>query len=634
MLTVCGVAWGAVGIYWFLTGRIFASSIGLAQIVVSYLVMTLIPRVNHRVLLHLYLGGTLVAMTVEALTSGQGSSEAPYFLACIVLIAANQLGPKAALCWASAAVLSVLFIHYGFTAEGLPLLRTPSKTDHLVAHVAIIGFVCTFSVFAEVSAREYAKSVNTISVELQDQARKLNELVCTDPLTGLPNRHQLHTHIESSLIRARDNDQILAVLLIDLNGFKPINDTLGHAAGDEVLRIVADRLRDAVSHNCLITRLGGDEFTVVVDNPKNELEVVVLGANIVRSISRDLELENRQVDLGASVGVAIYPRHAETTDQLLSMADAAMYEAKARQCGVRVFEEEMFERLDRKREVDIQLQESLSQDEFSLVYQPQVRISDGRIVGMEALLRLNRDGEFVMPTEFVPQLESSRFIVEVGRWILNEACLQARRWQQRGYNLCISINVSPIQFQHGSFIDTVWDAIENNGIPPSLVDIELTETVLVHDTEATIAKLDMLRESGVSISIDDFGTGYSSLAYLKSMPISRLKIDRSFIKDIPEEDDGMISSTIISLAHNLGMTVIAEGVDCEAQLEFLREQGCEEYQGYHFSRPLDWMACESLLIKHFSPLAKADSRAFGSYRNENLVMQHSTPALSSGETRL
>ena len=605
VLTVCGIAWGLFGVYWFITGSICSSSICLMQVTVSYLVMLLLPKVDLKLLLHFYIGSALVALTAEGLVSGQAMSETPYFLSCLVLLSAHQLGPRAAVYWSVGSIVSIMFVHFGLSPGTIPVLRVSTPLDRFLAHVVIVVLTCAFSVYAEMAARRYASSIHTISDELKDQARQLNEMVCTDTLTGLANRHQLHTHVNSLIEHCRDNNQLMAILLIDLNGFKPINDTLGHAAGDEVLRIVAERMREAVGHNCLITRLGGDEFTVVVENPKNELEVVVLAGNIVRSISRDLELDDRQVDLGASIGISIYPQHAETTDQLLSMADAAMYEAKSQRCGVRVFEEEMLKRLDRRREVDVQLRESLSQDEFSLVYQPQVRISDNRIVGMEALLRLKRDGEYIMPDEFIPQLESSGFIVEVGRWIFNEACMQVRRWQQRGYELNMSINVSPIQFHHNSFLNTVWDAIESNGIDPSLLDIEFTETVLLDDAEVAIAKIDMLRESGISISIDDFGTGYSSLAYLKSLPISRLKIDRSFIKDYPSNDDGIIASTIIALAHNLGMTVIAEGVDSEAQLEFLRKNGCEEYQGYLFSKPLEWMACESLLIKESKSLEGA-----------------------------
>lgn len=598
VLTLCGIAWGVFGVYWFVTGRICSSSICLVQVVASYLIMMLLPKFDLKLLLHSYIGSALFALVAESFISGQSLSETPYFLSCLVLLAAQQLGPRAAIHWSGASVLAILFVHFGLSDGTIPVMRDTTPFDRFLAHVAIVVWTCVLSVLAETAAQRYASSIHTISDELKDQARQLNEMVCTDALTGLANRHQLHTHLKAQIARCEETHELIAVLLIDLNGFKPINDTLGHAAGDEVLQIVAERMREAVGHNCLITRLGGDEFTVVVENPKNELEVVVLAGNIVRSISRDLELNERQVDLGASIGISIYPEHGQTTDQLLSMADAAMYEAKSQRCGVRVFEDEMLRRLDRRREVDVQLRESLTQDEFSLVYQPQVRISDNKIVGMEALLRLKRDGEFVYPDEFIPQLESSGFIVEVGRWILNEACLQVRRWQQRGYNLKMSVNVSPIQFHHNGFLDTVWDAIETNGIDPSLLDIEFTETVLLDDTEIAISKIDMLRESGISISIDDFGTGYSSLAYLKSLPISRLKIDRSFIKDYPKGDDGIIASTIISLAHNLGMTVIAEGVDSKPQLEFLRKSGCEEYQGYLFSRPLEWMQCESLLIEH------------------------------------
>ena len=408
---------------------------------------------------------------------------------------------------------------------------------------------------------------------------------------------QFRKDAEIAFAKAEKNGTRVAILLLDLDGFKKINDRHGHAAGDQVLREVASRLADAVrATDGHIARLGGDEFTVLLENLPDDFAAVLTGGKIVRSISRDYRYQGRDLKLGASVGVATYPKDGKSLDELISYADAAMYSAKANRLGVQLYIPSMTEESRRVQEMVSQLAGAINRDEFNLVYQPQIDIRTKRIVGMESLLRWDRNGtEIVSPAEFISHLEDSGSIIEVGRWVLEQSCRQAKLWSEANTPVRVSVNVSTVQFRTSAFLDDVWNAIEVTGLDPALLDLELTETVFLDEPDQAIANIDFLRETGVSISIDDFGTGYSSLAYLKALPINRLKIDRSFIKDIPHNDDGMIAETVVNLAHNLGMSVLAEGVDSEAQLEFLRHRKCDEYQGYLFSRPVSGADASEIL---------------------------------------
>ena len=428
---------------------------------------------------------------------------------------------------------------------------------------------------------------------LRDQASKLNELATYDPLTGLENRHSFHNRLEEDIERSRISDQKLVLLLIDLDGFKEINDTMGHQSGDVALREISHRLRSIVRGGDVVARLGGDEFTMILNNVKEGLEVQLLAGRLIRAIRQPIEIGGKTVRLGASVGAASYPMHTTRSEELLSFADTAMYVAKRAGTGIEVYEPSMTSEITVRRDMESELRKAWENGEFELFYQP--LMNETGVSGVEALLRWRKDGELVSPIKFIPHLERNGDIVKVGRWVIRQACLQGKRWMDSGIDTKVSVNISARQFHDPDFVDSVWDALHEAGLPDASLDLELTESLLIDDVDKTANKLNLLKETGVRISIDDFGTGYSSLAYLRHLPLDRLKIDRTFVKDINNGDDGTIASSIILLAHSLGLEVVAEGVETAGQLEFLRDRGCDEYQGYFFSRPLDADSCTAFL---------------------------------------
>ncbi len=415
--------------------------------------------------------------------------------------------------------------------------------------------------------------------------KELNHLAEFDQLSGLANRHNFHAQLQESVQRCRSEHSSLTLLMIDLNGFKEINDTMGHASGDEILRDVGDRLGEITREQDTVARLGGDEFTVILNGIGTADEIKRVAGNILRTINEPYLIKGKPVRVGASIGAAIFPDDANEIDELVAYADTAMYEAKARGSGSEIYQAWMTDKIVQRRQIENQLLNSLDRNEFSLEYQPQIHCESGRVTGVEALLRWTHDGQRVAPCDFIPQLESSGLIIEVGNWILNEACRQAKQWYDQDWRTGVSVNLSPIQFRSPSLVDDVIEALESSKLRPELLDIEVTESVLIDGLSMTNAKIQLLKDIGVSISIDDFGTGYSSLSYLKHLPFDRLKIDRAFIKDIPDHDDGTFASTIVLLGHSLGMKVLAEGVETKTQFDFLRNHDCDEIQGYYFGAP-------------------------------------------------
>ena len=594
-LAICGATWCGVGCYYLISSRTGDALLCFGEAAVSVALIPIAKRIGRRGAVHWFLVAITLGILAESYLSGLSASFIPTFFCVPILLAAYQLGPRGAWKWGAVSLVCLTLIH--FLPSGLlPSMPSPTWLDRFAGQVAMLLLVLTFSCLAEMSAERYALQLQKASEELRAGTKQLNRMLGVDPLTDLPNRTQFHRDATVALKRAKQEGLRLAILLIDLNGFKQINDRMGHAAGDQVLKDVAIRLREAVDPaEGKIARLGGDEFTVILERVPDEYAGALTGGKIVRSISRDYRLQGREIKLGASVGVASFPKDGQSIDELMSYADAAMYTAKSEQSGVQLYLPSMTEAARHKQEMDEQLSKAIDRDEFALVYQPQVDVRTCQITGMEALLRWNRNGEFVSPAEFISFLEDSGSIHEVGRWVMMKACEEAKVWADNGCPVRVSVNVSCVQFERAAFLYDVWTALERTQLDPNLLELELTETVFLHEPEQAIENIEMLRETGASISIDDFGTGYSSLAYLKALPINRLKIDRSFIKDIPAHDDGMIAETVISLAHNLGMSVIAEGVDTEAQLDFLSHRGCDEYQGYLFSRPIGKFASRKLL---------------------------------------
>ena len=423
---------------------------------------------------------------------------------------------------------------------------------------------------------------------------RIHKLAYFDPLTGLPNRSQMHERLDQMLRAAAQKNEAVALLFIDLDRFKPINDSMGHPAGDQVLKEVAQRLQQCTKKDDMVCRMGGDEFTVALagskDSNKAADTAVKVAERILHTVSRPYILGQREVFVSASIGISIYPYDGGSVIELLKNSDMAMYHAKSLgRDNVQFFDHKMNEKAVELLEMENDLRHALARDELELYYQPQFQAGSGKAVAAEGLLRWNHPRRGLIPPGiFIPIIEDTGLITPIGQWVLEQACQQFAHWHRAGVSLQrIAVNVSARQFRQDDFIDIVKNAIAKAGIRPDQLELELTESILIDDIEHTLDALTRLRAIGVRTAIDDFGTGYSSLNYLKQFPVDTLKIDRSFIQNLPHNaDDAQITRTIIAMAHNLGMGVIAEGVETQAQLDFLISARCEEVQGYLFSRPV------------------------------------------------
>ncbi|MFA5082070.1 MAG: EAL domain-containing protein [Hydrogenophilaceae bacterium] len=420
-----------------------------------------------------------------------------------------------------------------------------------------------------------------------------------DALTRLPNRILARDRFEQAIALAARESRKVALLFLDLDNFKNINDTLGHQAGDHLLQQVVGRLNEAVRSSDTISRQGGDEFLVILSGLEDENGADAVARHIVERLGQPIEVDGQELHTSGSIGISIFPDDGDEFDTLLKKADMAMYSAKeSGRATYRFFTEEMnvhaFERLQMQN----RLRHALAQDEFLLHYQPQVDLKSGRILGFEALLRWhNKELGLVMPGRFIPVAEESGLILPIGAWVLREACRQAREWQDSlGVRVPVAVNLSALQFRRGGLVETITGVLAETGLEPGLLELELTESMLLHDIDAVLAAMDRIRELGVNMSIDDFGTGYSSLTYLKRLPVNRLKIDQSFVRDMmADPDDASIVRAIIQMAHSLKLIVIAEGVEEVEQALWLEREGCEQAQGYHFSRPLPAAAAAEML---------------------------------------
>ena len=429
------------------------------------------------------------------------------------------------------------------------------------------------------------------------KAEQLNRLASFDPLTGLANRHSFQEELAERVHGVVASKSPIALLVLDMNGFKAINDSMGHAAGDEVLKTCAKRISRIVSSTDLVSRLGGDEFTVIIQDTDSVSDVETIANRIIKSIATPMQIQGQEVYVGVSIGMSLAPIDTTNADELFCFADTAMYVAKTNQQGLAIYTTEMSESLRNRRSLENRLAGAIKRNEFSVVYHPQCDIATGKITAFEALLRWKNDGQIIPPLEFIPLLEGNGQIVEVGQWVFDQACAQSAQWRAQGLPARVAINISPIQFRDPNFIQQVKDTIDQHNLPPNLVELEITEGLLVEDIENTSEKLFELTELGCRISVDDFGTGYSSLAYLKHLPIDVLKIDREFIKDIPAADDGTIAASVIVLGQSLNMEVLAEGVETSAQVAFLKANACHAYQGNLLSKPINGNQCIEFMQK-------------------------------------
>ena len=435
--------------------------------------------------------------------------------------------------------------------------------------------------------------------------QELRYLANFDTLTSLPNRSLLSERLSKAIVRAHRQDERVAVLFIDLDRFKDVNDSLGHAAGDRILRAAAARLQQTVGARHTVARLGGDEFTIVIEGLAHAHEAEHVAREIINAFEAPLLLEDRrEITISPSIGISLYPDHGQVPTDLLKQADTAMYQAKA--AGRRTFmryDDNMDIAARQRATVSSALRKVLDRGELRVVFQPRLSLASSRITGVEALLRWSSPeyGD-IPPSDFIPIAEESGLILEIGEWVLREACMTLGRWRQHGLDtLSVSVNVSVLQLLRGDFAEVVGRVLADTAIPPELLELELTESVLMANAEQTAAKLHAFRALGVSLAIDDFGTGYSSLAYLKRLPITTLKIDKAFVDGLPHDaEDAAITGTVITMGHSLGLTVVAEGVETEAQMRFLAARGCDEIQGFWVAQPLDALHCLAF-IRNWRP---------------------------------
>jgi diguanylate cyclase (GGDEF)-like protein/PAS domain S-box-containing protein len=429
-----------------------------------------------------------------------------------------------------------------------------------------------------------------ISEHKQTEA-ELHRLAYFDSLTGLPNRILFNERLHQGLTDARRRNRLVALMLLDLDRFKVVNDTMGHEAGDSLLREIAARLQRSTREGDTVSRLGGDEFALVFADVGEIQHVAQLAQKVLSQFAAPVAIDGREVFTSASIGIALYPADTEDADSLLKFADSAMYHAKeSGRNNYQFYSHEMTASVQARLRMETGLRHALDNHEFFLHYQPQVDARSDRITGVEALLRW-RDpaGNPIAPGQFIPLAEDTGLIVPIGKWVLETACAQLKRWRDAGHvELTLSVNVASRQFRDPMFTDTVSQAIAASGIPPQMLELEITESILLEHSDDTLCTLNELKRIGVALAIDDFGTGYSSLSYLKRFPIDRVKIDQSFVRDLASDSDDLaIVRAIIALARALRLAVIAEGVETGAQLALLRHEECHDYQGYFFARPMD-----------------------------------------------
>ncbi|MEE1672580.1 EAL domain-containing protein [Agarivorans aestuarii] len=450
------------------------------------------------------------------------------------------------------------------------------------------------------SLTHYVVCIQDISANKATE-QQIQHLAYFDELTGLPNRRKLREELSQCFARAKKQHAIGALLFIDLDHFKHINDSLGHAAGDWVLQQVATRLQGLIREGDLLARLGGDEFVLLLADlgespPHAEQQANIVGKRLIKTISAPYPFDGQSLHIGASVGITLFPGKGQTAEDLLKQADTAMYQAKsAGRRTVIFFDDGMQKQADKRLKLHNALRGALANDELLLYYQPQHMISTGELVGAEALVRWQPEGKaLVSPTEFIPIAEESDLIIDIGMWVLEQSCKQMAKWQKEGVLLPeLSVNVSAKQFHHPEFADRVEELMTQYHIEGSMLNLEVTESVVLGHAEDTIRKMAQLKEMGLRFSIDDFGAGYSSLSYLKRLPVDELKIDRSFIRDIPRDSRDMaIVDAVLAMANHLGFTVTAEGVETRQQLAFLKQQGCTFYQGYLSSKAITAEALE------------------------------------------
>ncbi|HEX6412807.1 MAG TPA: EAL domain-containing protein [Burkholderiales bacterium] len=535
----------------------------------------------------------------ERMDSWEGEIAERHILATYVPVHVHEAAP----------VEAVLEIYSDVTR----LVEANQRSEWKVL-AAVLGAMALLYAVVQLMLARYRRLLEEKERERAAQEERIRHQAYHDPLTGLPNRASFTEHLEEAMRRAKRAGWPLALLFLDLDLFKRVNDCLGHDAGDRLLRVAAERIRRAVREADMLFRMGGDEFTVLLEDVRGPEEAAMVATRVLETIAEPLQLQHHEIAVTSSVGIALYPRDDVVGERLVKAADTAMYRAK--ELGrnrYAFFAREMNERVETQMMVEAALRRALKNEEFVLYFQPRVSAATGRATGAEALLRWKHpEWGLVEPARFVPLLEETGLIVPVGAWVLAEACRAARAWQSAGLPpLRVSVNLSSRQFRSEALCDAVSEALRSSGLAPQLLELELTESLLIENVEHAMGVMGQLKAIGTIISIDDFGTGYSSLGYLKRFPIDSLKIDRSFVRDIATSPkDAAIVKAISALARSLGIGLIAEGVEEPWQVEFLRGRHCTELQGFFFSRPVPEEALVEALRRSY-PLTLGRRTAVG-----------------------
>jgi diguanylate cyclase (GGDEF)-like protein len=437
--------------------------------------------------------------------------------------------------------------------------------------------------------KEYVAVFSDITKHKQDE-EKIRYQANFDALTGLPNRSLLTDRLSQAILSANREEWQLGLLFVDLDQFKVVNDTFGHVVGDELLQQVAARIRECVREADTVARFGGDEFVILLQDIEDPDVAVAISSKVIEAVTKSFKLYGREIFIGASIGITIYPEDAGTADALLRNADMAMYQAKAHGRNTyQFFTASMQRQTIERQQLEQDLRLSIERDELEVYYQPVVLSDTGKVSSLEALLRWNHPKKgLITPDVFIPIAEDSGLIGGIGRWVMRQACNQLSEWRQFGYEeLKIAVNLSSRQRKLGFDADFMQEILKESGLPAEAVTLEITESLLMRDTEETVGWLGEIKRLGVSLSVDDFGTGYSSLSYLKRFPVDVLKIDRSFVSDLPGDPESVsLVNTIIAMAKSLKLGLVAEGVENQEQVDFLVAAECDLLQGFHFGRPM------------------------------------------------
>ncbi len=593
------VVLGAVGLQNFFAGFVRSGFLAMAAMAV----LLLAYRAAHKGRLDQAAGlflGTLTLMATTFMWLDQGLRDHALMGYCGILIFAAMLSStRLMIVLLSFMLLSVITLGV-FNLQGWYVNQmTPLRVGNIVDAAGILAVIGFGSWLISSDLRRALYSLEEENQRVRQTQEHIERLARHDPLTGLVNRSSARDRFDQALAQARRNQTMVALLFLDLDNFKTVNDSLGHAAGDELLCSVAEKLQQTVRQSDTVCRQGGDEFLLIISGMQDSGGVARIALKVLERLSVPTLINGQPVLATCSVGIALSPSDGDDFDTLMQKADLAMYQAKASGRNVlRFYSAEMNSSVREHLELAASMREALDKGEFMLYYQPQFNLQSGRLVGAEALIRWRHPSlGLVSPATFIPIAEKTGMIIDIGAWVLQEACRQAQFWLQQGLDFpCVSVNLSPIQFRRGDVERVVLRALESSGLPSTALQLELTESLFIDDSSDLAGVLNRLRAKGVGFSIDDFGTGYSNLGYLKRFAVEYLKIDQSFVRRLIEDPhDEAIVQAIIQMAHSLKLELVAEGIEDAATLARLVEMGCDYGQGFHWSPALPPAEFQALL---------------------------------------